>query len=247
MLTFTLSAFGQTNNDLTSTSGQRTSGLNPVPPTRAGQQAGAGASAESGFVARPVSVQLLVGSQGVGADVRYGFLPKWSARLGFGLIPVTLNNIFGFSSFNTYNQLSARFSNVHLMADYAPFKSSFFRIVGGGAYLVKGDASFMVTPQGSYQFGSSTVTADQLGNISASVDWRGFAPYLGVSLFKAFPNKLFNTNLDIGAYYLSRPQTSLIGTKMLSDNSAQQPQFNQNMSGYRWMPVLQLNFNFRIK
>jgi hypothetical protein len=198
-------------------------------------------------VARPVSVQVLVGSQGIGADVKYGILPKLSGRAGFGIIPVTVNGVFGFSSITTENQLSARFSNVHLLADYSPFNSGRFRIVGGAAYLVKGNANVLITPTGNYQFGNSTVNSSQVGVLQASVDWKGVAPYLGVSLFRAFPSKFFNTNIDIGTYYLSSPGTSLTGTKMLADNSSEEPQFNKNMQGYRWLPVIQLNFNFRIK
>ena len=201
----------------------------------------------SGLFPGPLSVQVLVGSQGIGADAKYGFLPYLSGRFGFGIIPVNVNSVFGFSSFSTDNSLSAKFSNLHLLADYSPFGGSSFRVVGGAGYFFRGDANVLIAPTGSYQMGNTTVTKDQLGDIDASADWNGFAPYLGIGLFRSFPGSLFNMNLDLGAYYLASPQTSLTGTKMLAGNSSQEPQFNQNMQSYRWMPVLQLNFNFRIK
>jgi hypothetical protein len=248
MILLTATVFGQQkdNQDLTGNTDAGRS--NPFQKTGSGQQGEPGNNAASSEgVARPVSVQVLMGTQGIGADVKYGILPKLSARAGFGIIPVTMSGVFGFSSFATDNQLSAHFSNVHLLADYSPFKSSRIRIVGGAAYLVKGNANVLITPTGSYQFGNSTVNSNQVGVLQASVYWKGVAPYLGVALFRAFPNKFFNTNLDIGTYYLSSPGTSLTGTKMLADNSSQEPQFNKNMQGYRWLPVVQLNFNFRIK
>ncbi len=250
MLTLAATAFGQQKSEENLTGIPAANPGRPIPlqNTVPGQREGNGKpAAAKDVVARPVSVQVLVGSQGLGADVKYGILPKLSGRAGFGIIPVTVNGVFGFSSFSTENQMSARFSNIHLLADYSPFNSSRFRLVGGAAYLVKGNASVLITPTGSYQFGNSTVNSSQVGVLQASVDWKGVAPYLGVSLFRAFPNKFFNTNLDIGTYYLSSPGTSLTGTKMLSDNSSQEPQFNKNMQSYRWMPVVQLNFNFRIK
>src|SRR5689334_19643785 len=89
----------------------------------------------------PLSVQLLTGSQGVGADIKYGFLPRLSGRLGFGLIPVDAGRAFKFASFPVFGELNTRFSNVHLLADYAPFKNkSFLRLVGGAAYIVNGSA-----------------------------------------------------------------------------------------------------------
>ncbi len=246
MLTGTVFGQQKENNNL---AGNTTTGrTTPLQKTGPGQQSVQGNNAAlSEGVARPVSVQLLMGTQGIGADVKYGILPKLSGRAGFGIIPVSVNGVFGFSSFSTYNQLSARFSNIHMLADYSPFNSSVFRLVGGAAYLVKGNANAVITPKGSYQFGNTSVNSNQIGVLDASVDWKGVAPYLGVALFRAFPNKFFNTNLDIGTYYLSSPGTSLTGTKMLADNSSQEPQFNKNMQGYRWLPVVQLNFNFRIK
>lgn len=195
----------------------------------------------------PASIQVFGGSQGVGADVKYGFLPKLSGRLGFGIIPATVSRDFGFSGFQVAGQLASRFSNVHLLADYAPFENINLRLVGGAAYLVRGDANGTITPSGNYSIGSQNITSQQLGVIHADVTWKGVAPYLGISVFHGFPNRLFNINLDLGTYYLSKPGTSFTGTKLLSDNDANAQQFSQNMQGYRWLPVVQLNFNFRIK
>lgn len=230
-------------------------GLNPGTPafelkhsTDTGRQVKPGVDGMAGdMVARPVSVQLLIGSQGVGADFKYGFFSRFSGRIGFGLVPVSFDRVSDFSGFSTDNQLSGRFSNIHLLADYTPFRYPGFRFVGGAAYLVKADANVMITPQGNYEFGGTTVTGNQLGVINANVYWKGISPYLGVSLFRSFPTRFFNANLDVGTYYLSSPSTSFTGTKLLADNSSQEPQFNKNMQGYRWYPVIQLNFNFRIK
>lgn len=203
-------------------------------------------SAVSPFVS-PLSLQILVGSQGVGADVKYGFLSKLSGRLGFGIIPISASREIGSFGFPVQGQLSTSFTNVHLLADYSPFKGSGFRIVGGASYLAKGEAHAIITPTDSYSVGSRSLTKDQIGVVYADVTWKGVAPYLGFAFFRSFPNRLFNINLDLGTYYLSRPGTSFTGTKLLADNDANTKQFNENMKGYRWMPVVQLNFNFRIK
>ena len=195
----------------------------------------------------PISLQVLVGTQGFGADVKYGVSPRLSARLGFGIAPVNAERGFRFSSFPVNGELAARFANVHLMADYAPFESNFIRVVGGAAYLVKGSANMLISSEDGYSIGNRALTKDQIGVIDAGVNWRGFAPYAGVSLFKPFPAQRFNVNLDLGTYYLSRPVTSFTGTNLLADNEAGAQQFNENMKGYRWMPVIQLNFNIKIK
>jgi hypothetical protein len=195
----------------------------------------------------PISLQVLVGSQGVGADVKYGFLPKLSGRLGFGIIPINANRGFQFFGFPVQGQFSTSFSNVHLLADYSPFNTNSFRLVGGASYITEGKATAVITPSGGYNIGSQSLTKDQIGVLQADVTWKGVAPYLGIALFKGFPGRLLNVNLDVGTYYLSRPGTSFTGTKLLSDNDANNIQFNKNMQGYRWMPVVQLNFNLRIR
>lgn len=214
---------------------------------KAGQQENTAndANAVPQFVA-PVSVQVLAGSQGIGADVKYGYSSRLSGRFGFGIMPVDANRAFGLASFKVMGQMSARFTNVHLLADYSPFANTSIRLVGGAAYLIKGDADALLTPSNGYTLGKRSVNKDDIGVISAKVNWQGIAPYLGAALFKPFPNHLFNVNLDIGAYYISSPGTSFTGTKLLTDNQAAAKQFNSNMRGYCWLPLLQLNFNFRI-
>lgn len=195
----------------------------------------------------PISLQFLAGTQGLGADVKYGVLPKLSARLGFSIVPVNAERGFNFSSFPVNGELDARFANIHLMADYAPFNSRFIRLVGGVAYLIKGNANVLISSVDGYSIGNRTLSKDQLGVIDAGVSWRGFAPYAGLSLFRPFPAHRVNVNLDLGSYYLSRPGTSFTGTNLLADNDANAQQFHENMKGYRWMPVIQLNFNIKIK
>nr|WP_294793893.1 hypothetical protein [uncultured Mucilaginibacter sp.] len=195
----------------------------------------------------PISVQLLAGTQGLGADVKYGILPSLSARLGFGIVPVNANKGFTFSSFPVNGELAARFANVHLMVDFALFKSKFIRIVGGAAYLIKGNANALISPLDGYSIGGRALSKDQLGVIDAGISWRGFAPYAGLSLLKPFPARRFNVNLDLGTYYLSRPGTSFTGTNLFANNEAAAQRFNENMKGYRWMPVMQINFNIKIK
>lgn len=195
----------------------------------------------------PLAVQVFAGSQGVGADFKYGFLENLSARLGFGIVPVNAQRGFSFSAFPVNGQLAARFANIHLLADYSLFDSRIIRLVGGAAYIVRGDANVLISSREGYQVGSRDLTKDQIGVITADVKWQGVAPYLGVSLFKPFPGRLFNVNMDIGTYYLSRPATSFTGTNLLTNNDDNARQFNENMKGYRWMPVVQFNFNFRIK
>jgi hypothetical protein len=195
--------------------------------------------------AHEISAQLELGTQGIGADLRYGILSHLSGRLGVGVIPLNVNNVFTFSGYDSKNNLSAKFTNIHLLADYSI--SNTFRIVGGAAYFLKADGNVTASPTDSYQYGDIVLSGSDVGKLNFDVSWKGIAPYLGIGLFKSFPEKTFNVNLDLGTYYLPKPTATITGTKLLSDNSSQDGQFNENMKGYRWLPVLQVNFSFRIK
>src|ERR1700749_4750561 len=106
-----------------------------------------------------LSLQLEGGSQGVGTDLRYGATPGISLRLGASFIPVTANNALSLPGFQSINNINVSFYNVHLLADFVPFKKMRgLRFVTGGAYLYKANGNLNVIPLGSYTYGSTTVT-----------------------------------------------------------------------------------------
>ncbi|WP_232336496.1 hypothetical protein [Mucilaginibacter aquatilis] len=198
--------------------------------------------------ANKISFQLQAGTQGIGGDLRYGLTSRISLRGGASFIPVKANNIFTFSGFDSNNSLSVKFSNVHLWADVVPFKKlQGLRLITGAGYLFKANGNINVLPTGTYSVGNYKLTPADLGSLNIDMSWRGVAPYLGLGLFKGFPKNRFNVNLDLGTYYLSSPKSKVTGTEMLADNYKLEPQLNANMKGYRWLPVAQLNFNFRLR
>lgn len=191
--------------------------------------------------------QLTMGTQGVGGEFIYGLSQKVALRGGLSFIPLTMNNAFPVSGLNSDNKLTANFSNVHFLADFTPFKStSFIRIVGGAAYFMQAKGDFSVQPTDNYTYGDIVLSPSQTGNLNMNANWSGVAPYLGLGFVRLFPRHFFNVNLDLGSYYLPAPKTSMVGTGMLDGNSSQNAQFHKNMSSYRFLPVAQLNFSFKL-
>jgi len=197
----------------------------------------------------PVSIQFHAGTQGIGIDARYGITQQLSFRLGgSAILPIKINNALKFSDFNSTNNLRADLANAHLLADYAPFKKwQGFRLVGGTGYLFKGNGRLNVIPKGDFKYGDIRLTPEQLGVVDFNISWRGIAPYVGVGFLKSFPKKAFNVNIDLGTYYLTAPKATIVGTEMLAHNDSQSDLITSNVSDYRWLPVIQLNFNFKIK
>lgn len=191
------------------------------------------------------SVNLHLGSQGVGAELKYNFYKKFSARFGVSIVPIEVNNIISLDDVNTDDKFSAKFTNLHLLFDY-PVIGQGVRVVAGGAYFLKAKGAIARTAKEGEGFGDVTYTPEQLGTLTANIDWKGFAPYAGFAFFRAFPKKRWNVTLDMGTYYLATPKTSFTSTGMLSVDEKSRQQFQSNMSGYRWMPVLQLNINYKL-
>lgn len=196
------------------------------------------------------TIQLTAGSQGLGLDYRYGISETLTARLGASFLPVSMDNAFHTSSggVTSTNDVAAKFNNAHLFADYTPFEGApWLRFVAGAGYLFKATGIVNMNPYGTYRYGSIVLNNDQIGNININVSWKGFAPYVGFGFLRGVPTENFNINLDLGAYYLASPSSTVTGAGLLSSNGAQQAaQITQNMKSYRILPVLQLNFNFRI-
>jgi hypothetical protein len=197
---------------------------------------------------KQISLQLEAGTQGAGLDFRYGLLSRLSTRVGASFIPLRADNVLALPGFQSTNNASVIFYNAHILADIVPFKNMRgLRIVAGGAYLYKAQGGLSISPTGSYHYGNTTVTGADIGSISMDVSWQGAAPYVGLGLFKSFPSHFFNFNLDLGTYYLNPPKTHIVGTGLLTENYKLEPQFNENLKDYRWLPVVQLNFNFKLK
>jgi hypothetical protein len=191
------------------------------------------------------SVSLHLGSQGIGAEFKYNFYKKLSARLGASIIPVEVNNVIRLDDFDTEDKFGAKFTNIHLLFDY-PIVGQGVRFVAGGAYFIKAKGSIDRTAKAPTGFGEITYTPEQLGTLTSNIDWKGFAPYAGFAFFRAFPKNRFNITLDVGTYYLTKPKTNFTSTGMLTVEEKGQRQFQSNMDDYRWLPVLQLNFNYKL-
>lgn len=194
-----------------------------------------------------MSLQLEAGSQGVGADFKIGITQRLNARLGANFAPVNANTNIAIDGFKTESSQNIDFANAHLWLDVEPFgHAAGLRLVGGAGYFFKAKGKLVMTPTGDYAFSSYKLTGADLGTLTMDLTWKGIAPYVGIGLFRSYPSKFFNINLDLGTYYLTAPSTAIVGTKLLVDNNKLEPQFNENLKTYRWLPVLQLNFNFRI-
>ncbi len=202
---------------------------------------------DSNSISHPKQIQLHMGTQGFGLDLKYGISPKFGIRLGASSsMGVGLSNVIQLEGLNADNQLTTNFTNIHLIGDFRLFRTNKFRISTGIAYLFEASGNLLFSPTGTYHFDGMELTGEEVGNLAIDLSWKGAAPYLGIGLFKPFASNIFNVNIDLGTYYLNTPKSKITGTKLLADNYKLEPQLDKNMSSYRFLPIVQVNFNMNI-
>ncbi len=192
---------------------------------------------------KPMSLQVLAGSQGVGLNFRYVLNNTVGFRVGGSVAQGGVNDKVNFDGFNSNNRLSGKFNTAHALVELMPQK--FFRVVAGAAYLANAEATLHFEPKDAQTFQDITITPEEIGALDFNIDWGKFAPYFGIGLGRGIPKKKFNVNIDWGVYYLSSPKVTAVGTKLLSNNQENAATIQNNMKDYRFMPVAQLNFNFK--
>lgn len=194
-------------------------------------------------VRKPMSLQVLTGSQGIGINFRYVLNKTVGFRAGGSYAALGINDKININGFNSKNRASGKFNTAHALVELMPQK--FFRVVAGAAYLANAEATIHFEPKDSQTVDDITLTPAEIGSLDFQMDWGKFAPYFGFGFGKGIPKKKFNVNVDLGAYYLSSPKVTAIGTKLLSNNDPNAVIIQNNIKDYRFMPVAQLNFNFK--
>lgn len=190
---------------------------------------------------------LHAGSSGLGLNFKLNFKEHSSVRLGLSMIPFKYSTVVDLGmSLNA--ETEANYTNFHLLYEYQPIKSvKGIRLVGGLAYFSSANVTAKLTPESAVSTSLVTLTKEEIGDLDIRIDSKGIAPYIGIGLGKTLPKNRFNVNFDLGSYFLSSPTVTSVGTKLLANNESIGTTLTENLKDYRWLPVLQINFNYLIK
>lgn len=190
-----------------------------------------------------------VGSAGFGIHSAYYLNEKSGIRLGFSAIPLSYSAVVDLG-LELNMKAKASFNNLHLLYEYQPIASQkWLRLVGGVSYFVSAKGSGTLSPKDALKISklNITLTPEDIGEINIDIDWKGFSPYLGIGLGKSIPTNKFNVSFDLGTYYLTAPRATSTGTKRFSNNEQLGIILTENMKDFRWIPVIQLNLNYKIR
>jgi hypothetical protein len=182
-----------------------------------------------------------------GIDFAYGISSKVAIRLGYSYFKYNVNTTTKSSNEEVKLGGDVNMSILGLSAEYFPFSKSSFKVFGGASYIDKGSLSVLVTPTGTYTFGSTVFTPDQVGNVSFSVDYgKSIAPFAGIGFGRTIPKNRVGFGFEMGTYYAKSPIVTLNGEKRLSSMSEQQTKVQENMKDWHYWPVINLRVAFRL-
>lgn len=182
-----------------------------------------------------------------GIDLAYGISPNVTARLGFSYFKYNVNTTTNASEEEVKLGGDADIAMAGLSFEYFPFKKSSFKLFGGASYIDKGKVSVVVTPTGTYTFGSTTFSPDEIGNVKFSVDYgKNIAPFAGIGFGRTIPKSRIGFGFELGTYYTKTPVVTLTGEKRLSSMSEQQAKVQENMKDWKYWPVINLRLAVRL-
>src|SRR4051812_22005868 len=68
----------------------------------------------------PQTVSIQLGTQGIGAEYRFSLFSQLNLRAGLAVLPINLKNVFDIKDLRSDRELSAKFTNIHLLAEITP-------------------------------------------------------------------------------------------------------------------------------
>ncbi|MEA5140081.1 hypothetical protein [Arcicella rigui] len=182
-----------------------------------------------------------------GVTLAYGLSPQLAIRLGYSYFKYSPNTTLKASGEDVKLSGDINMSILGLSVEYLPFKKSSFKVFGGVSYIDKGDLSVILTPTGTYTFGSTVFSPDEIGNVSFKVDYgKSIAPFAGIGFGRAIPKSRVGFGFEVGTYYTQSPVVNLTGEKRLSSMSEQQAKVQENMKDWQYWPILNLRVVFRL-
>lgn len=187
-----------------------------------------------------------VGSLGPGIDLGYQFNPYFDLRANI--------NGFKFNKDHTIDNVDyhgdARLLTAGLLADYYPFANG-FRLTAGAYY--NGNK---VTAQGYYNDSYYGIDVNDYGHAEASVDYKKFAPYVGLGYQGSSDNGWFFT-ADLGVLYQGSANVhyntvcnnqavcTLLKDQIEEKANDQRDKIQHDVDKLKWYPVASLGFGYR--
>ncbi len=192
--------------------------------------------------AQDYAAALKVSTLGVSVEGVRSFGPQLNARLGFAFFSYSMNDLASSNDYTANGDL--KLFSISALADWFPFESG-FRLTGG--ILVNlNKASMTLTPLKTYNDGNIKYTPEKLGNLSADIDFNKVAPYIGIGFGNPTAGEPgLGFTFDLGTFYQGGPKATMSATKLLAPSATQGPILEDNLSWFKFYPVLSIGLTYK--
>jgi len=200
------------------------------------------------FFIQPTSVGLSVGTSGIGLEFCGNLNKRFNLRAGFGYIPkfnYTATDKIG--KYEVQTTYKTQMFQAHFLGDWFVWGPNFHLTAGVAGYL-GGKSTAKSIPLGDYYYGDININDDpaRMGYVESEVTLNTIGLYAGLGWQNLISTNHFGLSLDLGTYYsLLRPEVNMSATGYLVGNESNRQQLAENLKGYRWLPNLQLGFNYK--
>jgi len=197
-----------------------------------------GANAESAF-----AMGIKAGTTGLGVEAAIPLSDSWNLRGG-------LNGFsygYDFEEEGIEYDGDLRLRSASIMADWHVFGGAFR--VSAGAFLngneLKGKAE-----SGELEIGDNTYDA----KLEASIDWRAFAPYLGIGWGNSVKGGRLTFSTDLGVMFTGSPTARLVGEErsgtvdleeFKADLRREEANLNDELRDVKYYPVVTFGVSYR--
>ncbi|MEW6764285.1 MAG: hypothetical protein AB1344_00680 [Pseudomonadota bacterium] len=211
------------------------------------------AASTSPAMAGDIAAGLVAGTAGFGAEVTYGVAKDFNLR---GTLR-GLDYDYDFTEDNIDYEGNLKLRNGGVTVDWFPFSGS-FRLSAGAMYNgneVKAKAKPNTLPA-TYTINDVDYVID--GQVDASIDWRKFAPYVGIGWGNAVgKGSNWSVSFDLGVMFTGEPNTDLTATgtvngipveddaQFQSDLAAERNNLNDEIKDAKFYPVIQLGLHYK--
>jgi len=188
-----------------------------------------------------------VGTTGLGADLTVPLIANWiNLRAGYNIGEWRPSITEGGINYKANVELES----IPLLIDIHPFHGN-FRITGG-VYLNKNEIDLTSIVDASTVGGGGSVGTAAL---NADISWsKDYAPYFGIGYGNAADANFLDLpialglSIDLGAFYQGSPSvilTESTGTVSPADLAIEAAQLEEDLSDFKFFPVLTIGINIR--
>lgn len=187
-----------------------------------------------------IAVGAKLGTLGPGLEATVGLTGILNARVG--------GNYFAFNYDGTRSDVDyetkLRWASLGLLLDCHPFENNFR--VTGGAYYNRNRFDLEGTPNDTVTIGDNEYPAALLGNLSGTMEFRKWAPYLGLGFGNAVkPGATWTFSFDVGILFQGSPDVDLeadgiiaLSPQFQADLAQEEEDIQDDVDVFRFYPVL---------